>query len=157
LHDDEELEEGDSIASYEVALGERLVLLTGNDDEDAKMIWRDVAALMPDELSDKYIKEFKLFSASEDTTIAFVNLMPEGEGFSFSVNKPVYFSLDKKERKTTLIHEISHILSLNSENMKKTENCETLELDEGCFDKNAFGYVFINQFWGKEKTKSYNL
>jgi hypothetical protein len=72
-----------------------------------------------------------VFSDEQDDTIAFV-VDDDGDGKRhIAVNLPIHQASDLKEQKATLIHELSHIITLNHDQMIASPNmCPSYETDE---------------------------
>lgn len=136
-------------------------------------VWNKIAALLPDDLSDKYVEEFDIYKNDKDDTIAFVDDEDGNGKWRIAINEVMYSKQSKREQYMTPIHELGHIISLNKDQMNfvnsgissSNRKCFTLSLDEGCLKIDSYLYKFYstfkNDFWGKsepeiEKTLSNN-
>jgi hypothetical protein len=140
----------DAEASYSVTTGEKITLESGKDSEDNEKIWEDIAALSPDWLSNKYIETYEVFDSSNDDTLAFVDDEDGNGKWRVAVNLAGHKSSNEREQKSTLIHELGHIISLNSSQVNPqidAENCKNFHLDEGCANPDSVVNNFKNTFW----------
>jgi hypothetical protein len=143
-------ENTDALASYKVLSGEKISLKEGSDSEENKKIWGDIAALAPDSLSNNYIETYEVFNSPSDDTLAFVDDEDGNGKWRVAINIAGHKSSNEREQKATIIHELGHIISLNTSQVDAntdSENCSTFFLDEGC--SKALSYVnnFKNKFW----------
>jgi len=98
---------------YSISQGESIKLVSGKDSEQYQSLWKEVADLSPDWLSNMYIENFELYNDPSSDVIAY-DSDDDGNGkWKVDINLPVHTSSDIKEQKTTLIHELSHIITLN--------------------------------------------
>ena len=128
-------------------------------------IWDKIAALSPNELSDKYIEQFDVYKNEKDDTIAFVDDEDGNGKWRIAINDTVYRKQNEREQYMSLIHELAHIISLNKDQMLfnyTSENngvrkCFTLYLDEGCLKEDSYLYKFYTNFkndiWGKSEVE----
>lgn len=135
-------------ASYAVTTGEQITLKSGKDSEVYRDIWNNIKSLSPDDLTDKYIETYEVYNNPNDDTLAFVD-DDDGNGkWRISINLAGYKSSTERENKTTIIHELGHIISLNtSEVDPNVANCVNLKLDEGCANKGSAINAFWNNYW----------
>lgn len=137
-------------ASYSVNTGEKIALKNGKDSAEYRKIWDDIAALSPDALSDKYIETYEIFNSPSDDTLAFVDDEDQNGKWRVAVNLAGHKSSTEQEQKTTLIHELGHIISLNSAQVNSNisaESCKNFYLDEGCANSDSYINNFKNKFW----------
>lgn len=137
-------------AEYSVASGERISLTKGKDNEKYKSIWQEISDLSPDSLSDNYIDTFQIFENNSDDTLAFVDDEDMDGKWRVAVNLSGYNSSTERENKSTFIHELAHIISLNSSqvnpNIEKND-CNTFHVDEGCAKSSSYLNIFQSKFW----------
>jgi hypothetical protein len=82
-------------------------------------------------LSDSYIESFEVFDNPQDDTIAFVADDNNNGKRNIAINLSVHQQSDVKEQKATLIHELSHIITLNHTQMvSSSSKCPNYETDE---------------------------
>lgn len=137
---------GSLSASYKVSTGEKITFVEGSDQEKYREIWDEIKELSPDTLSDKYIEEYQVFDNKNDDTLAFVDDEDGNGKWRVAVNLAGYNSSTQRENKATFIHELGHIISLNTSQVDpNADNCANLKLDEGC----ARDGSIINTFWSK--------
>lgn len=141
-------EESDRVAAYRVTPTEKIVLTSGQDKPQYQDIWNDIKSLSPDYISDKYIDSYEVFNNTSDDTLAFV-ADEDGNGkWTVGINLAGYTASTKRENKMTIIHELGHIISLNSSQVNPDAgNCPNLVLDEGCADKDSAINIFWTKFW----------
>lgn len=82
----------------------------------------------------------------------------DGNGkWNVAINLPVHTSSDARDQKATIIHELSHIITLNADQFASgTAPCTTYETDEGCTLSTAYMYTFAKKFWPTSKTATYS-
>lgn len=140
----------DAEASYSVAQGEKISLASGKDTDENRKIWEDISALSPDSLSDKYIETYEVFNSPSDDTLAFVDDEDGNGKWRVAVNLFGHKSSTEREQKATIIHELGHIITLNSSQVKSNidkGDCPNFYIDEGCANTNSYVNNFKNTFW----------
>jgi hypothetical protein len=144
-------------ATYKVSSTERITLASGTDDDEYHSIWDRISQLSPNSLSDTYISEYQVFDNPEDDTQAFVD-DADGDGrWRIAVNLSGYRVSDPKERYATLIHELGHIITLNtSQVVPGVDQCHTYAIDEGCAKADSYLNLFVSQFWKNEPQPVYD-
>ena len=144
-------------ASYTVSNTEKITLAKGADDDEYRTIWNRISQLSPNNISDRYISEYQVFDNPEDDTQAFVD-DPDGDGrWRIAVNLSGYRVSDPKERSATLIHELGHIITLNtSQVVPGADQCHTYAIDEGCSKADSYLYLFVSRFWKNEPQPVYD-
>jgi hypothetical protein len=137
-------------AEYIVSAGENISLKIGKDNEKYKQIWEEIAQLSPDSLSNKYVDTYQVFENKSDDTLAFVD-DEDGDGkWRIAVNLSGYNTSTTRENKSTFIHELAHIISLNSSQVNagvQQNSCKNFYLDEGCTNGSSFLNNFQKTFW----------
>jgi Zn-dependent peptidase ImmA (M78 family) len=138
----------ESAASYIVEPTEKISLKSGEDNPEYLDIWNSIKDLSPDDLSDKYIETYEVYTDQNDDTLAFVD-DDDGNGkWRISINVAGYKTSTERENKTTIIHELGHIISLNNSQVNPNiESCDNLKLDEGCANKDSAINTFWNTYW----------
>lgn len=137
-------------ATYKVNSGESISLVSGDDAAEYRKIWQDIAALSPDSLSNTYIETYEIFNSPSDDTLAFVDDEDGNGKWRVAVNLAGHKSSNEREQKATFIHELGHIITLNSSQVNPNidkENCNNFHIDEGCANSNSFVNSFKNTFW----------
>ncbi len=142
---------------YSVSRGEKLIRKSGTDTSEYQNLWREVADLSPDTLSDTFIEEFEVYEDPGSDVIAFVS-DDDGNGrWKMSINLPTHKLSDLKWQKATFIHELSHIITLNATQfMSPTGACANYETEEGCTQRGAYLNSFVKKFWWTAKTATYD-
>ena len=146
-----------SLVLYTVSNGEKIMKISGSDTQEFQSLWKEVADLAPDALSDTYIENFEVYSDAKSDVIAYVS-DDDGNGkWKLSINLPTHKLSDMKEQKTTLIHELSHIITLNKEQfMTPSGKCPNYSTQEGCAKSSAYLNLFVKKFWGTKTTADYD-
>lgn len=137
-------------AEYTVSVDENLTLESGKDNEKFRKIWAEIAELSPDTLSNNYIEKYQIFDNKSDDTLAFVDDEDGNGKWRVAVNLAGYNTSTERENKSTFIHELAHIISLNSAQVNSNtdaNSCNTFYLDEGCTKNNSYLYNFQKTFW----------
>jgi hypothetical protein len=79
-----------TLVVYNVDPRENITLRSGKDTPEYQSLWKEVAELSPDSLSEKYIDTFEIYSDAKSDVIAFV-VDEDGDGkWKVSVNLPVH-------------------------------------------------------------------
>lgn len=142
--------EGDvnTLASYKVSKGENISLASGTDTKDYKDLWREIAELAPNTISDIYIETYEVYDDAQSDTLAFVDDADQNGKWRIVVNLAGRRDSTAREQKATLIHELAHIITLNTNQVNPNQNtCSTYELSEGCANKTSYIYTFYDRFW----------
>lgn len=146
-----------STALYRVSRGEKISLISGKDTPEWQSFWNEVAELSPDSLSDTYIDSFELYSDASSDVIAYVDDEEWDGKWKVAINLPIHTSSDTKEQKATLIHELSHIITLNKDQFTNPSGaCPSYETDEWCTKSASYMNSFVKKFWGTNKTATYS-
>jgi hypothetical protein len=141
------------LAKYNINKGEKLEFLEGNNAPEFQSLWQEVAELSPELLSDNYIEKFNIYTEDNDT-LAFVIDEDDNQKWEISINLSQFGQSNPKEQKSTLIHELAHIISLNSSQLDRNyEQCDNLKIDEGCTKTVSYLNKFNNEFWKSKDTK----
>lgn len=133
-------------AEYQVKNG-KLILLRGTDEKEFQDLWSKIVSLAPAYILEKYLKKFQVYSDKNDETIAFAETEDDDIHWRFGINYPIYALDDEKEKKVTLIHELSHIITLNDTQIVQDERCPTYKSDDGCAVETSYLNKFVNEFW----------
>ena len=144
-------------AEYLVTAGEKITLNSGKNDLEYQRIWDEIKDLSPNTLTDKYIEAYQVFDNKNDDTLAFVDDEDGNGKWRLAVNMAGYKTSTERENKATFIHEIAHIISLNSEQVDSNiseKSCTTFYLEEGCTKSNSYLNNFQNTFWKNLKKNS---
>lgn len=142
-------------AEYKVSPGENITLESGKDNEKFRKIWSEIAELSPDSLSNTYIEKYQIFDNKSDDTLAFVDDEDGNGKWRVAVNLAGYNTSTERENKSTFIHELAHIITLNKQQINDNESdfsegCGTFKIEEGCVWPDTYLNVFGNQFWKVE-------
>lgn len=119
-------------------------------DDKHSMVWKKIKKITPR----KYlamINRFEISTDGKDGSTAFVH---SDDNMNWSMSVDIEDILDEnynftKDGIRTLIHEISHIISLNSEQMGDY-NENTLTIKEGSLKQNSYLNLFYYEFWKDE-------
>ncbi|MFZ2593623.1 MAG: hypothetical protein WAX38_02500 [Minisyncoccia bacterium] len=136
------------VATYAVNPTENILLQTGVDDQKYRDIWNSIKNMSPDALSNTYIETYEVFNEPNDDTLAFVDDEDGNGQWRIGINLAGYTSSTEAENKTTIIHELGHIISLNTSQVNpEVENCPNLKLQEGCANATAAINAFWHTYW----------
>lgn len=158
LHEDEDTASETYLfhALYTVQTGEKIVLAKGVDSSEFQKIWQEIAELSPNALSNSYIQSFEIYSDPESDVSAAV---VDGDGNwkrEVSLNLTHHTSSDLKEQKAVLIHELSHILTLNKDQIiANYTTCATYETAEWCTVASSYLHNFVQKFWKDKVNPEY--
>lgn len=141
---------------YSVSQWEQIRVKRWTDTSSYQGLWKEVADLSPDSLSDSYINEFEVYSDSTTDTLAFV-INNDAWKWKMAINLATHGESDPKEQKLTFIHELMHIISLNAGQMMTPKwKCPNYQADEGCTKSTAYLANFVKKYWGTSKTWVYS-
>lgn len=153
----EESSEQTSVVVYTVTAWEKITTKTGNDIPEYQTIRQEVAELSPNTISDTYLESFEIFNDPESDVLAFV-ADDDGNGkWHMAINLPMHQNSDIKEQKATIIHELSHIITLNNDQMSTASgSCWAYETDEWCTKSSSYLNQFYQLFWKTVKNPSFD-
>jgi hypothetical protein len=138
----------DTLASYSVSAGESISLRSGTETKDYKKLWGEIAELSPNTISDKYIETYEVYDDAQSDTLAFVDDADQNGKWRIVVNLAGRRDSSQREQKATLIHELAHIITLNTSQVKPDfTTCSTYELSEGCSFKESYINMFYTTYW----------
>jgi hypothetical protein len=154
-HKDTDDEDIKIVATYIVSKSENITFMSGVDKKEYRSIWDEIALLSPDSISDNYIETYQIFNNKKNDSLAFVH-DDDGNGkWNIAINVGGRNEFTSKEQKTTLIHELGHIISLNSSQVVPAKTCANLSLDEGCANTESYINIFWSRFWKGNKKTAY--
>jgi hypothetical protein len=138
----------ETLASYKVGSGEKISLVSGADTKDYKELWSEIADLSPNSLSDTYIETYEVYDDAQSDTLAFVDDADQNGKWRIVVNLAGRRDSTEREQKATLIHELAHIITLNTSQVNPNyTTCSTYELSEGCTNKSSYINTFYSTYW----------
>ena len=157
----EAVETGNAEAIYKIETGENFVLVSGNENENHKKIKKWLAVTSPDKFSDTYLARLVFLPKTDDGSLAFVTPNEENkEKWDMFIGMDSLKKYGEKEMVFTVIHEFTHILTLNSAQITSDipeSQCSTFFTQEGCTQSHSYLHQFVQRFWeGKFDTKSGN-
>lgn len=154
--DSESEEESPLRATYRVDVGEKISLVDGTAGVEDKIMWQQIAALSPNAFSNKYIEQYGVFDNQDDDTLAYVHDEDGNGKWIVAINAAGYQSSTPRERATTLVHELGHIVTLNEDQVPSgdEETCTGFFTGEGCAPDHAYITKFVRQFWTTEDIAS---
>lgn len=147
ISENSEIPSGSTLATYNVNRDEKISLTSGENIDEYTNIWEAIAALSPDTISNNYIESYVIYANPKSDTLAFVSDDDANGKWTISINLPVYKSVDLREKKTTLVHELAHIISLNSSQITVKKSCQNLYLNEGCANNTSYIQTFWLKYW----------
>lgn len=125
--------------------------LTGNSIKGHQMIYDHIRTIFPNEFLDKYVNKFVVMTDGESGYLAFVRPNRTYEEWSINIDLADYYAYDETTQLNaipTLIHEIAHIQTLNSDELKK--NGKLLDDTENHIPEDAMYGKFIKAFWTED-------
>ncbi|MDA1079900.1 MAG: putative zinc-binding metallopeptidase [bacterium] len=147
IHEDPEADI-EAVASYAVTAGEKIALVSGNDATEYQTVWDEIATLSPNATSDAYIETYEVYDDSDSDTLAFVDDPDQNGKWRIAINLAGRRESTLREQKATLIHELAHIITLNTSQVSSNYvSCSTYELDEGCANQNSYLQAFYGTYW----------
>jgi hypothetical protein len=134
---------------YAVLQNEIIENISGKMTDEGLTIWKHIKEISPDSLSNQFIEEYVVFNDSKSDTLAFVDDIDGNGKWRVAVNQAGYEDSSVKERNLTIVHELSHIITLNKTQLKSSEqaSCKTYYTDEGCAQSSSYLYQFVDTFW----------
>ncbi len=163
-HDDHQEEEREStlLAKYTIQ-GDTITLISGEDKDQYQDVWNIFTKLIPTTLRTDFLY-FEITNDVNSDTAAHV-VQDEGDynKWNMNVNLAALYEdgeFIKDEGTATLIHEFTHVMTLNKSQMRYApqtedegilqrfaENCQTNFVQEGCLHETAYLDDFIDTFW----------
>jgi len=134
-------------AEYRVARWEKIKLKSGEQSQDDADLWTLVSKISPNWLSDTYVDTFQIFDDKNDDTIAFVDDEDNNGTWRIAINVAAFSDSTEKEKYRTIVHELGHIITLNTTQFQDQNPCKTLQVEEWCFIPTAYVAGFAKQFW----------
>lgn len=150
-------EEKTVTASYDVDNKENITLRKGKAGAMDMVIWKHISAISPEALTTHYIEHFEVFDDKKSDVLAFVDDADGNGKWRIAVNLSGYTSSTIRERNMTIVHELGHIVALNSSQINTQEeesSCHYYFIDEGCAKASSYINEFVHLFWKKGKGAS---
>ena len=136
-------------AEYFVGTGEKISFAQGQEDESDHEIWKQIKDISPNDLTETYIDTFQVFDNRDDDTLAYVS-DDNGDGkFEIAINSVQHRMSSKKEQTLTIVHELTHVLTLNIDEAGG-EGCGGYVSEDGCFPSTGIMGSFVSKFWSEE-------
>lgn len=152
-----ESSEQTTVVVYTVTAWEKITTKTGNDIPEYQTIRQEVAEISPNTISDTYLESFEIFNDPESDVLAFVADDDGNWKWHMAINLPAHQNSDIKEQKATIIHELSHIITLNNDQMNSSNGvCGAYETDEGCTKASSYLNQFYQTFWKNVTNPSFD-
>ena len=146
IESDEEIN-SDLVAKYRVT-NETISLVGGTGDAQYSDAWSDFARIAPDSISNKYIEYYEVMDDSRDDTLAYVHDEDGNGKWNVGINFGTYGQDGEREDILTLVHELMHIITLNSDEMNAAGGyCATYESYDGCANADSYLWAYIQKFW----------
>ncbi len=147
FHEPEAGDAPDVIASYDVSAGEHITLASGEATARHQEVWKLFSRISPDAFTDAYVRTFELSDNPSDDTLAYVH-DEDGDGYwAVGVNLGTFGSDGKREDILTLVHEFTHIVTLNQTQVVHGATCITYDTGDGCATAQSYLYTFVKKFW----------
>jgi hypothetical protein len=138
-------------ATYSVTPVEKITLASGTQSKAHTDAWELFSQIVPDEFTNKYVDLYEAQNNAKDDTLAYVQ--DHGGKFSFGVNFGTYGKEGKRDDVLTLVHEFTHILTLNDSQVEagNAGACGALyDTGDGCALKNSYLQKFVENYWSKK-------
>ena len=145
------------IAKYTIS-GDELSLMeqgtnTAFNSAKQQEFWQFFTRLIPQSLRGE-IRQLVLFADEEDGTAAYVAPLSDDDlsrwemGFNLAYVWDGSGQLNKGETAYTSIHEVAHVLTLNSGQVNVNgASCSTFHTGEGCSNPDAYINRFVDNYW----------
>lgn len=140
-------------AEYTVNSNETIALVSGEDSQQAQDAWDLFAKISPNDFSARYLEKYEVSNNPKDDTIAYVHDEDGNGKWAVGVNFGTYGVDGKREDILSMIHEFSHILTLNTTQVDSqiTDGCVTYNTGDGCARENSYIQGFVAQFWSSDE------
>lgn len=147
------------IGSWNIANG-YLIKNNSKNNELASKYWHEIGKIFPKQVLRKYVKRLVLMTDGlDEKTGALVSLSKNNDKWQLVIDvEDVNF--DSKDRRRiyesvyTLIHEFGHLITLNNNQIRPTNQVKEKEglylTVEGEAFRNSYLNKFVNLFWKKE-------
>ena len=135
--------------TYKLLLGEKFKIETGVENDTHIKVKKWVANILPNQFSDDHIDRLVFYNDPTGDAAAYVDKNPEVDKWDIFINLDT-LSDGEKEMIFTIIHEFTHILTLNSLQIDESileESCQGYYIDEGCAKNSAYLNSFYEKFW----------
>lgn len=148
------------LAKYDVLSGEVIQLVSGENSDYHQELWDLFSKIFPDNITDTYISKFVVFDDIKNPELAKVipNFVDDDGTWTMYFNRDLFrYGIDKQEQQFTVVHELAHILTLNSVQVKvdalnkDKDQCKTYYDVVGCSMSQSYINTFFNRFWKGEK------
>lgn len=120
--------------------------------------WKQIYAVLPKEIMDKYVKELELITDGPSETLAGVKAIDESNSsWNFGIDPadlPKGKITENQDFMHTLIHEFGHVLTLNNTQIEPSESDYQIGNEryltmEGLAFKESYINQFVQEFWYK--------
>ncbi|MBL7058012.1 hypothetical protein ISS03_01625 [Patescibacteria group bacterium] len=142
--------EAKSDVVYSVSSGEKYEVASGSESKSRNKIKNWLKDILPSDFSDEYIARLVIYVDSEDDVAASVEKSDIAGKWDIFVNEASLVD-GEKEMLFTLIHEVAHIVTLNSSqvdpDIMESVSCKQFYLDEGCPKNYSYFNSFYRTFW----------
>lgn len=113
----------------------------------AEDIWTMFVGVVTEPVATDTFNSYRVGDSSDSDTMAYVSRDVDDPTQWMLVANAAYAD-DADTLLQTLVHEYAHVLSLNVDQVPEAyDDCETLELNEGCALPASFIYEFQTEFW----------
>ena len=149
-------------AAYSIS-GNVITLVSGQDDVKNQEVWNIFSALIPESAREDIVRFEVSNDENSDTSAHVEQIVGNNTKWLMNVNIASFYIdwvLEPEESYATLIHEFSHVLTLNKTQVRYVpetqddllierfeQSCEWNMLQEGCLNTDAYLDDFIDAFW----------
>lgn len=137
-------------AEYRVSKWEKITLKNGDSSQDDEELWNLIRKISPNWLSDAYVDTFQVFDDPQDDTLAFVDDEDNNGTWRIGINRATFSESTEREKYKTIVHELGHIITLNTTQFDNEGTCSGVQIEEWCLSPTAYITLFAERFWSDE-------
>ncbi len=108
-------------------------------------VWEAFARVATPEFVSNVMIQYRVGDAPNSDTLAYVYQDDDPQYWILAANLAT--SDDPQQLVATLIHEYAHTLTLSTDELEPTAECDTLAVDEGCARDDSVLNEFAQEFW----------
>jgi hypothetical protein len=149
--------DGDSISEPDLLWVPSEYKAYQQDSTAHQRTWDYFTALIPADQR-KWITEYIIFTDGTYNTLAWVSEVEYGDNARWQLGVDILDSDDPRYLTETLVHEVAHLITLNSDQIASTDDfaytpyqnksvCPQFILEEGCSTPQSYINKFYQKFW----------
>jgi hypothetical protein len=125
-----------------------------NDFDGHQDVWEQVSAVAGEAIAKEQISSFRLYTDGVSNFLGWV--IQENNWDTWLVSLDVLdIEDDPEEFQATLIHEMTHVFTLDNEQMdisgavydEQFDDCDTYLNADGCLSEDSYLYAFVEEYW----------